>query len=121
MATSVLPIMSYRSGTVSSTTDQPNAVSYLTVRQSGRVVTINGYVRDISFTANTNTNVVQISGVDLPASSSEIIRFPVNIADQAYNPGVLGVGAFTENGYIRVSSPATATGRNITFSISYIV
>lgn len=115
MATSTIKYDTYKTGSV---TVPSGATNNLQVRQSGRVVTINGYVNSVTLTANTSTLIATISGVSRP---SEVVRTVCGVAAAAYNhPADVAYASVQSDGQIMVVSTINGS-RAVYLSVSYIV
>lgn len=105
----------YRVGTLTSPISGADT-SGLTIEQYGRVVTINGFIRDISFTADTEKQILKISGVDLPKIP---IRAVVGVASNPYNVPTASYGVISTSGDISVRTSLSGS-RSVILSITYI-
>ena len=89
--------------------------SNLVVRQYEHTITIYGYIDGMSLSANTPTDIAQISGVILPAN---VVRVRGAVGTTAYSVGNDAYIAINTTGIINVT-PSTS-GRTIYFNAAYI-
>lgn len=91
----------------------------LYARRCGRVVTVNGYMDNISFTANTAVTIGTIdSSIGIPPNQ---VRAVCNVGSNAYSVGKQGyVTISSTDGQIKVTSEYSGTGA-VYFSLSYII
>lgn len=89
--------------------------SQLTIKQVGRVVSINGFVRNVS--VGSNVLIGTISGVDNPP---DVIRTVCGVANQPYqHPEDVAYITLGTNGNLSVTT--TASGKkSVYFSFTYI-
>lgn len=91
----------------------------LTIKQFGKVVTINGYVQNISPVGNTPLVLGTVSGVDMPPLD---LRATAAIASAAYeDPSQMAYLTLTTSGELKVRCENAATNVSTYFSVSYIV
>ena len=91
----------------------------LTIKQFGKVVTINGYVQNISPVGNTPLVLGTVSGVDMPPLD---LRATAAIASAAYeDPSQMAYLTLTTSGELKVRCENAATNVAAYFSVSYIV
>jgi hypothetical protein len=86
------------------------------VKRSGRVVYVHFYVQNVSITANTETIIGTLSGVQLPKKN---IRWLAGGGAHAYDTTTPIYAFLGRSGNIAVTSPSAISAVNIT--ISYIV
>ena len=91
----------------------------LYARRCGHVVTVNGYMDNISFTANTAVTIGTIdSSIGIPPNQ---VRAVCNVGSNAYSVGKQGyVTISSTDGQIKVTSEYSGTGA-VYFSLSYII
>lgn len=99
-------------------TEGDGITSSLSIRKSGKVVTVNGYVQASDAFGTSSTLLGTIASGSRPTDTA---RFLVEFASQAYNVGVIGYGAIGTNGQISVKAPSGNTGKYCYFSCSYII
>ena len=91
----------------------------LAIKQFGKVVTINGYVQNISPVGNTPLVLGTVSDVDMPPLD---LRATAAIASAAYeDPSQMAYLTLTTSGELKVRCENTATNVATYFSVSYIV
>ncbi len=87
----------------------------LTIKQFGRVVSINGFVRNVS--VGSNVSMGTISGVDAPP---DVIRTVGGVANQPYqHPEDVAYITLGTNGNLSLTSTASGT-KSVYFSFTYI-
>lgn len=92
--------------------------TYLLARRSGRTITINGYIANISFTANTATLIGNVNTtVGRPHDS---VRTLCNVGANAYSVGTLGYLIVQQDGNIYVTTAYEGTGA-VYVSLSYTI
>jgi len=101
-----------KSGTV---TLKVSGRNNLIVRQSGHVVSIWGFIDSLSLSANTETQIAQISGVSLPADN---VRLRGTVGNAAYVVGSDAYIIVTTAGIIAVNP--SASGSVVYFNATYI-
>ena len=87
-------------------------------KRAGRVVTINGYMDNISFTANTGVTIGTID--DSIGKPPQQVRAVCNVGSNAYSVGKQGYVTIQTDGNIRVTSEYSGTGA-VYFSVSYVL
>lgn len=99
-------------------TPRSGITSSLFARRYGRVVTINGFCRGVTFSgANVTTELGTIADY-LPV---ETVRSLCGIADQAYNVGVLGyIGIDPSTGVLYAKASSALSNRAVYFSLAYV-
>ena len=102
-----------------SVTDIPSgATNNLTVRQSGNVVSVWGYINGLSLSANTQTKIAKIGTVSLPNNA---VRTLCMVSSAAYLPGTVAYLIIDTNGEIAVNCPEAASNKSVLFNATYIV
>ena len=100
-------------------TNHPNGDPHFTVKQYGKVVSINGYMRSLgSFNADTNFRLGTISGVSMPPTD---VRGIATIASQAYLNGsynYLSINPST--GDVNINPREATNGKAVYFTICYV-
>lgn len=91
-----------------------NGANHLSIKQNGKVVTVNGYVSG-TIAASTNVNLGTVSGVSMP---SEPVRTRGGCGSNAYTTGADAYVSMTTAGKIVCYAAAAAT--NVYFSFSYV-
>ena len=104
-----------KNGTVTAAQSGANVVNFA-VRQSGNVVTVNGYISGLTIDANTYTHIATVSGISLPPY---IIRARCAAGNNAYTTGNDAYIEFNPDG--KISIYAAGASNTIYVSFSYIV
>lgn len=117
--------LAVKTGTfTTNTTNHPNVNANISVKQFGSVVSINGYLSNLSALSSTDARRLgTISGVPLPSS---FIRTMCAFADHAYDPPseviYLSIDNSTGNVGVNLSSGSqSATNKSVYFSVCYVV
>lgn len=117
--------LAVKTGTfTTNTTNHPNVNTNISVKQFGSVVSINGYLSNLSALSSTDARRLgTISGVSLPSS---FIRTICAFADHAYDPPseviYLSIDNSTGNVGVNLSSGSqSATNKSVYFSVCYVV
>jgi len=98
-------------------TPQSGITSDLFIRRYGRIVTVNGYL-----TATTAFGNDQLVGtIEVGNTPVAPMRFPVEVANQAYEAGEIAYGSIGSNGAIRITTKSGNTYKCCYFSVSYVV
>lgn len=88
------------------------------VMQSGKIVMVTGYVSGATITANTETEIGRITGVDLPEN---IVRTVCAVSSQAYNaPTSMAYAYINTAGRLGFNSSSAGTNRAVYFTITYV-
>ena len=112
--TKILTGMTTKAGTFTPT--QGGMTNALNVHQYGDIVTINGYLNNVTLTTNSNTNIGSISNVDVP---TEPVRFICSVGSNAYTMGTHSYGTVTKTGVIEITSSAGGSGKALFFTATY--
>lgn len=92
--------------------------TYFLARRSGRTITINGYIANISFTANTATLIGNVNTT--VGRPHESVRTLCNVGANAYTVGTLGYLIVQQDGNIYVTTAYEGTGA-VYVSLSYTI
>ena len=95
---------------------QDSSAHQLTVKQFGNVVSVSGFVRELSLTANTAINIATISGVKMP---QDTIRTVGLSGSNAYSLGTPCYIALATSGLI-TATVASASDTVVRFSFCYV-
>ena len=91
---------------------------YLLIRQSGHVVSVWGYLNNVTISSGT-TIIGTISNVSLPADA---VRTHCNIGANAYTIGTIAYIGIGTSGNVEIFSPSggVGSGKTIYFAVSWI-
>lgn len=93
---------------------------YLVARRHGKTVTINGYVSNMTFTANTEVLIGTVNtSIGRPVTNGSV-RTLCNIGSNAYSVGTVGYLIIQKDGKIYAKSAYSGTGA-VYFSCSYTI
>lgn len=115
-----LDVVDNKTATITAHTGVTGLTIQLSMRQSGKIVSINGYVTGVSVSANTGVELLDFSGVDAPATNQDV-RFTGTIADAAWLPGTQVYVIITSTNKIQINSPSTVSNKVLYFNATYIV
>lgn len=87
------------------------------VRQYGKVVVVNGYITDVTMTANAETQIGTLSNIGLPTSA---VRALCSVGANAYSMGTPSYVTILVSGAVVVTSSNGGSGKAIYFNITYI-
>lgn len=106
-----------KAGTLTQASGQ-SLSSSLTIRQSGHVVAVFGFINNASVPTTATTDIATISGVSLPANA---VRAVGSVGSNAYSMGTPAIIVVGSDGKITLRSSATGSGLSIFFNATWIV
>lgn len=89
----------------------------LFARRYGHVVCVSGYLVSSNAAFGNNQLVASIEAGNWPIA---VVRFPVEVANEAYEAGDIAFGAINSSGNIYITTKSGNTYRRCYFSVSYI-
>ncbi len=98
-------------------TEESGITNNLFIRKSGKVVCVNGYIKSSSPLSIASLFVGTIASGYRP---TENVRFPVAIASQPYNVGIIGYGIIGTDGKLNIKAGSDTSATFCYFSCSYI-
>lgn len=108
---------SMRLKTATFTAAQSGISNNLFIRQRCGIVTIYGWLGNATITANTETHLGTLSGIQLPNTN---IRLVGSVGSNAYTMGTASYVMIATDGKIMVTSSNGGSGKAVYFNASYI-
>lgn len=90
----------------------------LLIRQSGHVVTIFGYINNVTISTTASTVIGAIGNVSLPANAVRVVG---SVGANAYSMGTPSYFVIGTDGNLSVSTSATGSDRAVFFNATWIV
>lgn len=92
---------------------------HLSIKQFGKVITVNGYIESVTASANTQFTLGTISGVDAPPIP---IRTTAGVASAGYNPPEqIGYLSLSTGNSLVITVTEAITSKALYFSFSYTI
>lgn len=115
--TSLNNSLATKTGTYKNAPDFSGAYPSVTIRQSGHVVSIYGFINTLNISITSGNKLGTVSGVSLPVQT---IRVLCNYGDNAYTTGTPTYMSLDADGSLTLFPTSTGNGKAVFFMISYV-
>lgn len=112
-----LDALDVKDGTFTPASGQ-SLTSSLSIRQSGHVVTVFGYINNVSIPTTSSTVIGAIGNVSLPTNGVRVVG---SVGANAYSMGTPSYFVIGTDGNLSVSTSATGSDRAVFFNATWIV